>query len=96
MNQLNTKVIEDILSRSDVEFAAIFGSRARGEAKDDSDLDMLIRFKTEDKTLLDLVHLQNQLSQAMGVDVDLVTEPALHPLMRDQVYSDLQVIYEKR
>lgn len=88
--------IKDILSQNGVEFAGIFGSRARGEEKPESDVDILIRFNNDDKSLLDLIHIQNTISDILGIKVDLVTEEALHPLMKEGIYRDLKVIYGER
>lgn len=56
----------------------------------------MIRFKNNDKTLLDLIHIENILSDNLGLKVDLVTEDALHPLMKESVFKDLKVIYGQR
>lgn len=67
--------------------ASVFGSWARGEARDDSDLDMLVQFE-EGRSLLDLVGLQQDLSDELGVNADVVTFESLHPLLRDQVLRE--------
>lgn len=86
------KKILPILNRNDVEFAGIFGSYARGEADIDSDVDILIRFKTP-KSLLDIIGLELELSDSLNRKVDLVTEAALCPHIQKNVLKDLQSIY---
>lgn len=54
----------------------IFGSFARGDNKKGSDLDILVEFK-ESSSLLTLIKLENDLSEILGVKVDLVTTGAL-------------------
>jgi predicted nucleotidyltransferase len=54
----------------------IFGSFARGDNKKDSDIDILVEFK-ESPSLLTLIKLENDLSEILGVKVDLVTTGAL-------------------
>jgi predicted nucleotidyltransferase len=54
----------------------IFGSFARGDNKKGSDIDILVEFK-ESPSLLTLNKLQNDLSEILGVKVDLVTTGAL-------------------
>jgi len=54
----------------------IFGSYARGDNKKDSDIDILVKFK-ESPSLLTIVKLENDLSEILGVKVDLVTTGAL-------------------
>jgi predicted nucleotidyltransferase len=54
----------------------IFGSFARGDNKKTSDLDILVEFK-ESPSLLTLIKLENDLSEVLGIKVDLVTTGAL-------------------
>jgi len=54
----------------------IFGSYARGDNKTGSDIDILVEFK-EAPSLLTLIKLENDLSEILGVKVDLVTAGAL-------------------
>ena len=54
----------------------IFGSFARGDNKKDSDIDILVEFK-ESPSLLTLIKLENDLSEILGVKVDLVTTGAV-------------------
>jgi uncharacterized protein len=54
----------------------IFGSFARGDNKEGSDIDILVEFK-EPPSLLTLIKLENDLSDFLGVKVDLVTTGAL-------------------
>jgi predicted nucleotidyltransferase len=54
----------------------IFGSFARGDHKKGSDIDILVEFK-EAPSLLTLIKLENDLSEILGVKVDLVTTGAL-------------------
>ena len=71
----------------------IFGSMARGEATDKSDIDLLVKFSKR-KSLLALVKLERELSTILGRKVDLLTEAAISPYLREQIMHDLQVIYE--
>lgn len=84
-----------ILVRNNVKFAGIFGSQARGEAQADSDLDMLIKLN-QPKSLLALVKLENSLSAVLGQKVDLITEKALSPYIKDSVFNDLQIFYGEK
>ena len=89
------KIIAPILKNSDVVFAGVFGSYARGEATEKSDLDLLIKF-AKPKTLLNLVRLERELSSIFKKKVDLTTEGALSPHIKDAVLHDLKIIYGKR
>lgn len=92
---LNTMKLIEICRQHDVTMLGIFGSTVHGEATADSDIDMLVRF-ARPKSLLTLVAIERQLANALGKPVDLITEGALHPYLRDNVLRDLQVIYETR
>ena len=62
----------------------LFGSVARGEARQDSDIDVLVEFEPG-RTLLDRIGLMQDLEDLLGRKVDVVTEKALHRLIRQQV-----------
>lgn len=76
-----------ILHRYGVLRAGIFGSYAREETHTGSDLDLLVELPPG-SSLLDLVGLQMDLADALGISVDANTYSALHPLIRDQVLGD--------
>ncbi|MEI6786623.1 MAG: nucleotidyltransferase family protein [Verrucomicrobiota bacterium] len=65
----------------------IFGSVARGEAGSDSDVDFLVKLAPE-RSLLDHVALWQELEDLLGRKVDLVSEKALHWLIRDQILKE--------
>ncbi len=54
----------------------IFGSFARGESEKDSDIDILVEFKNS-PSLLTLIRLENELSDLLGIKVDLITTGAI-------------------
>lgn len=66
----------------------LFGSYVRGSQTDTSDLDILVEFE-EPVTLLELVGLENELTERLGVDVDLVTKGSLKPRIRARVADDV-------
>ena len=54
----------------------IFGSYARGESTEKSDIDILVKFKVA-PSLLTLIKLENELSDLLGIKVDLITIGAI-------------------
>ncbi len=86
-----TRIITPILKRHGICHAAVFGSTARGEAGPQSDLDLLVDFP-DGATLFSLAALKLELEDAIGKPVDLVNSGALHPLIRDAVLAEQQVI----
>lgn len=70
----------------------IFGSFARGEEKEDSDLDVLVVFEEGQKTFDNYMDLKFYLEDLFGREIDLVTERALKPqlkaiIMKEVVYA---------
>ena len=65
----------------------VFGSMAKGDATSRSDLDLLVDFKSG-YSLLDLIALKQDLEDLLGCQVDIVTEAALSPYIRDQVVAE--------
>lgn len=80
--------INPILKRSDVKKASLFGSVAKNEAKKNSDIDVLIEFKKDNKSLFDLVGLKIELEEKLNKKVDVLTYDSLHPLLRDIILKD--------
>lgn len=68
----NKRAVDAVLRRHRIRRLVAFGSRARGEARPDSDLDLAAAVPRS-ADLFDLVHIQDELGQAFGVPVDLVT-----------------------
>jgi len=67
----------------------IFGSYAREEALEQSDLDILVDFEPEAKIgLFEFARLRRRLSEFLGREVDLVTRDALRPGMRDEILRE--------
>lgn len=65
----------------------IFGSIARGQATEGSDVDFLIRMESG-CSLIDHVAIIQDLEDFLGIKVDVVPEDALHPSLREQVLSE--------
>ncbi len=65
----------------------VFGSVARGEATDGSDIDLLVEMEPG-RSLLDRAALVVELEQLLGRKVDVATEKALKPRIRERVLRD--------
>ena len=69
----------------------VFGSRARGDAVESSDLDLLVDFE-QGRDLLDLVALKQDLEELLGCRVDIVEEEGLSPYLRRRVLQEARTL----
>src|SRR4030042_227602 len=69
----DTNKIIEICRQNDVKKVGIFGSMARDESTEKSDVDLIVEF-TKRKSLLSMVSLERKMSSAIGRKVDLLTE----------------------
>ena len=65
----------------------IFGSVARGEAREDSDVDLLVEMAPE-RSLLDIIAIQQDLEDLLGRKVQVLTEAAVSPYFREAVLKE--------
>lgn len=87
----NSKIL-NYLRSYEPEWIGIFGSWARGDNRPDSDLDILIKL-AKPVSLLTFVRMQRELSEVLGVTVDLVSDGGLkNERMRQYVFRDLKLI----
>lgn len=83
----DVKGIVPILKKNGVIRAGLFGSFARGDAKRNSDIDILIKFKGK-KSLLDLAGLEISLEKRLRKRVDLLTYDSISPLIKRRVLNE--------
>lgn len=79
--------ILDIAARHGAHDIRIFGSVARGDAADASDLDLLVRFEPG-RSLLDHGGLIDDLEELLGVKVDVVSERGMRDRFRQRVMTE--------
>ena len=70
----------------------VFGSVARGEDTEGSDIDILYSFE-EAIGLFKLIKIKNDLEQNLKIKVDLVSEKYVHPKLKPHIFNDLKIIY---
>ncbi|MBI5598200.1 MAG: nucleotidyltransferase family protein [Deltaproteobacteria bacterium] len=80
-----------VLRKNGVKRAALFGSIARGEATEKSDIDLLVEFEGR-KSLLDLAGLKLEIQERLGREVDVLTYGSLNPLLKDRILREQVVI----
>jgi uncharacterized protein len=74
--------------RFKVETIDIFGSYARNEASEKSDVDLLITYSTNDYDHATIYALKNYLRRKLGVKVDVISKEFLNPHIKDQVLKE--------
>jgi len=94
-NKFNNSKLKAVYRNEGITFLGLFGSYARGEESKKSDIDLLVRF-SKTKSLLELVKIERILSTILGKKVDLLTEAALSPYLKDRIINELEVIYEQQ
>jgi uncharacterized protein len=87
--------IVPILKRHNVKRASLFGSVVRGEAREGSDVDILVELP-KGLSLFDFVGIQLELEEALGVKVDLGEYSTIKPIIREQIMSEQVPIYEEK
>ena len=88
---IRKEAIEYLTARG-AERISLFGSFARGDTGPGSDLDVLVEF-SDRKSLLELVRLERELSERLGVTVDLLTVKSISPRLMERIREDMEVIY---
>jgi predicted nucleotidyltransferase len=95
--QIPEEKLAEICRKNDIAFMAIFGSFAKGKQNKKSDIDIVIEFeRNSEKSLLDLVRIENELRKVFKRKVDLGIFSSLSPYIIEDVKKEMQVIYGKR
>ncbi len=89
---LHTAYVIAICKKYGVATMSLFGSMARNEATEASDIDLLVSF-SRPVSLLQMVALERELSKVLGRKVDLLTEASLSPYLRDRILKERQLVY---
>ena len=93
MNEVKDIILE-YLKTYNPQFIGLFGSYVRKENTKKSDIDILVRFPNG-ISLLQLIHLENELSDKLGVKVDLITEGSLkNKRIKENIQNDIQIIFQ--
>ncbi|MCY4587848.1 MAG: nucleotidyltransferase family protein [Bryobacterales bacterium] len=85
-----TKIL-DLADRHGVRDVRVFGSMARGDADDASDVDLLVSLSPE-RTGLALGALLMDVQGLLNRRVEVVTENSLHPEIRDRILKEAQTL----
>ena len=83
-----------VFEKYGVKRARIFGSFARGEARPDSDVDMVVDL--ERPLGFEYFAMQNELEQELGREVDVMTEDSINKFFRPYIVPELRPLYDRR
>jgi predicted nucleotidyltransferase len=82
-------MLRDELKKLSVKDLYLFGSYAREEAGDQSDLDILVEFEPDAEVgFFEFARLRRRLVQLLDLEVDLVTPDAIHPEMKEEILRE--------
>ena len=76
-----------LADRYKAENLRVFGSVARGEANEQSDVDLLVHFR-DGASLFDLIDLKEDAEKLLGVAVDVVSDGGLSPYLKDRILNE--------
>ena len=79
---------KEIEHKYKAEIIGIFGSYARGEQREGSDVDILVKFH-KGATLFDLVGLSIFLEEKLGIPVDVVSQNAVKNELKERIYQEV-------
>ncbi len=82
---------ESLKKNYNVEDLGVFGSFARGDNTQTSDVDILVRF-SQPIGFFKFIDLENYLTKLLGRQVDLVTEKALKPTIKNDVLREVMYV----
>jgi predicted nucleotidyltransferase len=81
----------ELEARYQIAELAVFGSYITGENRPPSDLDVLVSFR-EPPSLLQFIQLEGELSETLGVKVDLVMREALKPRIGERILKEMVTV----
>ena len=91
---INLNLLKALCAKRQIQKLSVFGSALRADFKPESDLDLLVEFKPGHTPGLAFFSLADELTSLFGRKVDLNTPQSLSPYFREQVLSELEVLYD--
>ena len=95
MNASTNKMSSDYFATQPVLRAWVFGSYARGEEREDSDIDLLVELDEKQRIGLKFFGMYVDLKEMLGREVDLVADGCLLPFAEETANRDKVLIYER-
>ncbi|MBA3066805.1 nucleotidyltransferase family protein [bacterium] len=87
LNADKAKKMQEFCRQNDIRKISVFGSRARGDYKRDSDIDFLVKFK-KTKGLLELLSMEFELENIFGKKVEIITEGSVPVFLKNAIMEE--------
>lgn len=88
------RLLRDRLAQEGVTHVAMFGSRARGDHRPDSDLDLLIEIEEGRAfSLLNLIGVQHIVADELGLQVNATMRRSIEPRFKDEITPDIREVF---
>lgn len=81
------------LKRLGVEHLYLFGSTARGEAREDSDVDLFFDHPEGSLGLFALMDVKEVVARVLGRETDIMTRRSLHPVLRERIEASARQVF---
>ena len=95
--EISRAELEEFCRSRHIRKLSLFGSTLRGNARPDSDVDLLVEFQPNSRVgLIQMARIERELSELIGRKVDLRTPADLSRYFRDEVLREAEVQYEER
>lgn len=92
--EIPREALRTVCERFSVRELAIFGSAARADFSQESDVDVLVEFQPGARIgIIEFGKLQEQLADLLGRRVDLVSKLGLNPLIREEILRAREIVY---
>ena len=91
-----SKTVAPVMRRYGIKRAKVYGSFARGEEREDSDVDLLITLGDKKLSIWDFVGLRNELEENLHRSVDVITDTSVLPQLKPYIEADATLVYEER
>jgi predicted nucleotidyltransferase len=89
--ELNREEILRIAARHGATNVRVFGSVARGDDRADSDVDLLVKME-DDRSLVNLVGLEQELEELLQRKADVLTDGSIHPRLRSRIAAEARTL----
>ena len=92
---VDNNALKSVCDKKNITYLGLFGSQTREDAKEDSDVDILVDFKYT-QSYFELAKVQQDLEEVFKKKVDLTLKNQIKESLKPYIFKDLVTLYEKR